>query len=216
MAIPIALNDILQVTIEGTNERHPWAWVSHYKVDAVSDPATHVDTLRAYMVQLLGDLAANLTDEWVAECMKVARVAPSPMGITFLDDGFPIPGTITTDGIPNQSAGVVRFGTDETGPSNRGRMYLNGIPEASTNGGQIRQVPADAIDGSLATNWLGGYDVVTDIGTPVVFSRTLYGTDPPGHPANVGDYVSLITSVHIQRNLGVIRNRRYPRNVAGA
>jgi len=212
MAIPIAVNDVLQVTVEGTNERQPWAWVFHLKVTACLNAVDLIAAVVSYTQTILAALKAELTDEWQAECVKVSRVAPQPMGVIY--NGFDPPevGAVTTDGVPNQAAAVIRMQTDEPGASNRGRMYLCGIPEASTDGGQLTATPRNNIDDAMDTNFLPGFSVAGNSAVPVVFSRSLYGTDPPGHPANVDDYTALITDCNTQYNLGVIRNRRYPRN----
>jgi hypothetical protein len=213
MAIPIAVNDVLQVTAEGVNERFPWAWVSHWRATGVTDAVSHGTALLLYVKALITDFAIRLTDEWQCECLKLSRVAPSPMGIRFYsDDDFPIVGSVVTDGVPNQSCAVGRMQSDEVGASNRGRIYLCGIPEVETDGGQLTNAEKVALDAHFLSNFIPGYSQAGDVGLPVIFSRTLYGTDPPGHPINADDYTATITAVDFQYNLGVIRNRRYPRN----
>lgn len=208
--IPIAINDVLQVTVEGTNERMPWAWVSHLLVTAVVDTAGMVDAVATFYADLLTSLAPELTDEWQAECIKINRVAPAPMGTLFDETAYPIVGAVATDGIPNTAAAVIRFGSDEPGASNRGRMFLCGIPEEDTDGGQLTASKVTDLQTAL-TSILTGVNNAGNTAPCVIFSRSLYGTDPPGHPANVADYTSLITSIEPMPNLGTIRNRRFTR-----
>jgi len=210
---PLAANDVLQLVFEGTNETVPWAWVSHWMVDAAEAPQTFLDGLIDYIVQEFWTNAAPiLTDQWRVECVSVGRVAPQPMNIYFSTADLPVVGEVTTDGIPNTSAVVVRFTSEEPGARNRGRMYLCGLPEAATNGGLLGATDRTALQ-NLYAGLIEPYNSGLDAGHMVIFSRTAYNpaADPPQAP---GVYTADVTDVSVQYNLGTIRRRRRPRSVA--
>lgn len=104
----------------------------------------------------------------------------------------------------------MRLNTDEVGPRNRGRSYLCGVPEASTNGGVLTV--------AAANGWnVLGEDLVRQISSggntvvPVIFSRTAYNpaADPP---QAVTAYTSPITSFTLQGNIATQRRRRTRRS----
>jgi len=213
MPQPVVDDDVLQVVVEGTNETTPWAWVSHWVVNSVADTEDLLSAITSHIIgSFLGPLADLLTDQWRAECMSIGRVAPQPMNVLLQTASFPIVGEVTTDGIPNTSSVVVRLSTDETGPRNRGRMFLCGVPEAATDGGLITSTFATALEaimpGLIAAVSSGGNSASMSI-----FSRTAYGPGPT-HPAAVADYTSPITDFDVQFNLATIRRRRRRRSVA--
>lgn len=218
MSQQTASGDVLEAVIEGMNEGTPWAIVRHYLITgdgAVDDIAAAIASKWATVI--LPDLVAVLTDDWVAECFTCFRVAPKPMSSWFFTFNPAQAGEVTTDGIPNGSACILRLTTDEVGARNRGRLFLCGIPEASTNGGCLTAAALTAIE----TATLHIQDVVTSgaiTATPCIFSRSAYNIPPEEeggpvtHPEDPADYTSVITNITVTANLGSQRRRRYRRD----
>lgn len=208
---PINENDVLEVVVEGTNELTPWAWVSHWMVNTVSTPLDFLSALSTFIkTTWLDNVKELLTDDWQAECLSISRVAPQPMNVYFDGSDFPKVGEVATDGIPNTSAVVIRFTTDEIGPRRRGRMYLPGWAEANTNGGLITPTPTATLDGFLS-GLIAGMSDGGESANLCIFSRTAYNpaADPP-QAASV--YAAAVTAYDVQYNLGTIRRRRSPRS----
>lgn len=213
-----SLDDVLEITVEGENEGTPWAAVRHYRISATLSNDDESDIVEAHWrTTILPAMAALLTDKWSAQCASVSRVAPVPRDVDF----FPwtaIPGEVTSDGVPNGTALVMKLRTNATGPRNRGRMYIPGLPEASTNAGLLTAAVRTAWDGVgalLAANiGTGGNTLV-----PVVFSRTNFLALP--NPFNAAQYdngescSSIIVNGQAVGNLGSQRDRRYRRNTFG-
>lgn len=208
---PINENDVLEVTMEGTVEQQPYAIVRHYLASAIADPEAFLTMLADFWEQTLAAAWQDIaTDLWVAQCVSISRVAPQPMNVFYRGFTPAVVGSIATDGLPPQSAVVIRLLTDEVGASNRGRCYISGIPEASTNGGVLlASVLAEFND--LRDRLI---ETVTDAGNtavPCIFSRKLYNpaADPP---QAVGAYTSAITSGTVQGNIATQRRRRTKRS----
>jgi len=212
---PINENDVLQVVVEGTNEATPWAWVSHWLANTIDTPETFLAALSSHVTgTFLEPVVDLLTDDWAAECLTIGRVAPQPMNLQFFQAGFPHTGTVTGDGVPNQSAVVVRFTTDEPGARNRGRMYLSGWPEGEASGGLVKPDNITLLNAAYQ-DLIDGFNVSGNSASMVIFSRTAYNpaADPPqAHTV----YTSLVTGFAVQYNLGVIRRRRPKRSTPGA
>lgn len=214
MAQPINPDDVMYITVEGTNEGTPWAFTRYYLVTSVISVVNFCSMIADYYENvIIPAMAAELTDQWQAECASVGRVAPLNRNVEFFP-WTPIVGAIATDGTPNDNSVLLQFLSDEVGPRNRGRMYVPGLPEASSNGGLLlgtKQAAWDAIAEKFA-------DILNDTAgaaNPVIFSSTAYGTDPPGHPAAVTAYTAVITSCKVVGNLASQRRRRYRRNTFG-
>lgn len=211
MAQPIAVDDVLEFTLEGSVEQQPWALVRHYLVQQVADPQALIDMIITQWVNtIVPAWAAVATDLWVCECLTISRVAPGPRNPYYSQFVPAVTGDITTDGLPPTNAVVVRFTSDEPGRSQQGRCYLSGVPEASTNGGVLLA--------SVKTDWDAVGDAIrselNDSGNtvaPCIFSRTKYNpaADPP---QAVSVYTALITDFATQGNIGTIRRRRTRRS----
>lgn len=213
MAQPINEGDVLEVVAEGTNEGTPWAIVRHYLVSAVADAAALLDAVRAQWEEtIFVDVQEHLTDKWQAECLSISRVAPQPMNVFFVNFAAPIVGDVTTDGLPNQTAALCRLATDEVGARNRGRLYLCGIPEASSNGGLLTAAALAALDTDFFQRVIDTISSAGNTAVPCIFSRTTYTANPA---APVANYTSAITGGGFVGNLAVQRRRRYRRNATG-
>lgn len=212
--------DVLEVTVEGMNEGSPWALVRHYRVEDATTSASIAPAAKdKWEDDILPDMADELCDQWKAECITISRAAPGPITNKF----YPltaIPGVITTDAVPNGSALVLRFNTTETGKRGRGRMYVPGLPEASTNAGLLlaSKVAAwQAIGDKMHADLSGtGYNM-----TACVFSRQTFLELPNNftqaqYLAASGEMCPSITECAVVGNLGSQRDRRYRRNVYGA
>jgi len=211
MAQPIAVNDVLELTLEGSIEQQPFALVRHYLVTGVTSATDMEDAIITHWVNTLipkwKELATSLT---VFECMTISRVAPGPRNPYYTQFVPAVVGDISTDGLPPMNAVLCRLTSDEPGRRNQGRAYLVGCPEASTNGGVLlASVEAD-------WNELAEY-IKTPIASagndpsPVIFSRTNYNpaADPP---QAVTVYTAVITGAAVQGNIATIRNRRTKRS----
>lgn len=217
--------DILEVTIEGVNEGSPWAMVRHYVVDEATSGNEITGLIAStWEGSILTVVAPLLSEDWQAECLTITRVGPylepfptvpakarlKTMNPTFANFASPIVGGVSTDGIPNSSALVISLQTVEPGGRGRGRTYLCGIPEASTNGGRLLASLQDDFQNfgdQLA-------QTITNTGNtaaPVIFSRT--SQNPLSSPPQATtEYYSRITEAVIKGNLGSQRRRRYRRN----
>lgn len=215
MPQPISANDVLQVVVEGMCEQRPWAMIRHYVVISTSSVVNHLAMIfDKWDTVFLTNLKALLTDKWTAECMSIHRVAPGPRNVFYRAFNPTHTGAITTDGVPNDTAAVVRLNTDEPGGRNRGRVYQPGIPEVQTDGGLMVFADAVALEGVYAFF----KNNLTDTGEEaqnVIFSRTAYGGPLDTHPVDVHDYTSPITEIAVQGNLGSMRRRRRRRNAYG-
>lgn len=210
---PIEQDDVLEVTLEGTNEQQPWALVRHYLAASVTAPQAFLDMLVDHFENVVLPAWQNVaTTLWVAECISISRVAPKPMNVYYKGFAPAIVGEVATDGLPPQSAAIVRLLTDEVGPRNRGRAYLCGVPEASTNGGVL--LASVQADWQLIATALAATPVIAgDSAVPCIFSRTSYGpVNPQEVPTAVNTYTSAITSGTLQGNIATQRRRRTKRN----
>lgn len=215
MAQPINENDVMEIVIEGTNEGMPWAIVRHYLATAVTNPDSWLANLADHwQTTILGSVDNFLTDQWQAECLSISRVAPQPRNVFFRNFAAPVVGDVTTDGVANQTAALIRLTTDEVGPRNRGRLYLCGIPEAATNGGLLTAAAIADLQTNFADLLFEAVTVAGDTATPCIFSRTAYNpaADPP-QAASV--YSSALTGAEVIGNLATQRRRRYSRNATG-
>jgi len=215
MTQPIVIDDVLQITVEGEVEQQPWNLVRHYIVTQVTDVDTllaMIDTYWETTILQLWEVAA--TDLWNAQCHTITRVAPQPMNAHFHNYSPAVVGDVTTDGLPGMNAALVRLLTDEVGPRNRGRSYLSGVPEASTNGNVLlaaNQAEWQAVADELKTTITDAANTVV----PVIFSRTEY--DPTAIPPQAATvYTSPITSAPLQGNIATIRRRRARRSTFSA
>lgn len=211
MAQPIAVDDVLELTLEGSIEQQPWALVRHYIVTAVTNPQTLIDVIITQWVnEIVPAWAEVATDLWVVECLTVSRVAPGPRNPYYSQFVPAVTGDITTDGLPPQNAVVVRLNSDEPGRSQQGRSFLCGVPEASTNGGVLLASVEDAwtaVANAIAAPVSGGGQGAS----PCIFSRTKYNpeADPP---QAVGLYTAVITAAQVQGNIATQRGRRTKRS----
>jgi len=214
MAQAWAVNDVMEVVIEGQNEGMPWAIVRHYLVVSIADSDLISTQLSTFIqTSILNDMDADLTDQWQAECLSISRVAPQPRNVDFFAFAAPIVGDITSDGVPNQTALLVRLTSAVTGPRGRGRIYICGLPESSTDGGLLTTDVKATWDANALT-WSSNSDGAGGDLHPCIFSRTAYGPGPT-HPADVNDYVAVIDGAFVVGNLAQQRRRRYKRNAFG-
>lgn len=209
---PIALNDVLQVTLEGSVEQQPWALVRHYRVVDVSDPEVLLQAIADYFKDILCDLTWKevATTLWSAECVTITRVAPQPMNAFFYSFSPAVVGNISTDGLPGMNAAIGRLTTDAVGASRRGRCYLSGVPEASTNGNVLLASVHDAWE-AVVEKLATAIAVTTDEAHPCIFSRTLYNP-AAAPPQDVSEYSADITGYQLQGNIATQRRRRAKRS----
>lgn len=211
MSQPINVDDVLELVVEGSCEQQPWALVRHYRVASTTGPDATIDALITFWVNtLIPAWEAVAHSLWVAECMTVFRSAPQPRNAYFTQFVPAVVGDITTDGLPPQNAVLVRLQSDEVGARCRGRAYLTGCPEASTNGGVLLasvQNDWQTVGDYLSSNITDGGDSLI----PCVFSRTNYNpaADPP---QAVTAYTADITASSLQGNIATIRRRRTKRS----
>lgn len=105
----------------------------------------------------------------------------------FLDAGAAVPGTSAVKTLPPQVALVITFRTALVGPDNRGRMYLGGFDEASSDGATAN---ADTVTDALAfgnaiKNAINGVGLVHAILQRALPQRTdANGNVLPPRPAN--------------------------------
>lgn len=209
------VGDILQATICGVNEGTPFNVVMHFRIKQADTDGVLCDDLRQFIeTNILPNIAAEQTDKCIWQAIYFSRVAPTVRNVEYITFTTPIPGTVTTDGLPNGVACVIRAASDDVGPSARGRVYMCGIPEASSNGGLLVAARRAAIESAWQA-FLG--DIAMGSGNTVtwcVFSRTQWGPAGGAHPV-VTPYWHIITSVSVQGNLGSQRRRRFPTNATG-
>lgn len=211
MTQAITADDVMEVTVEGTNETTPWAWVRHYIATTVATTVGWENALLDYFAAtILAALDDCTTSDCKIECISLGRVAPKPRNVTFQAYDPISVGDITSDGVPNGSAVLIRLNTDEVGARNRGRCYMVGCAESHTDGGILNA------DGKVAWDIFAATldNVITASGnvcTPCVFSRTAYNPDAE-EAQPVGDYTSIITSAVVQGNLASQRRRRRKRS----
>jgi len=211
MAQPVSVDDVLEITLEGSVEQQPWALVRHYIVTAVASPQACIDALITKFVnEIVPAWKVCATDLWVCECLTVSRVAPKPRNPYFSQFVPAVEGDVTTDGLPPQNAVVIRLTSDEPGRSFQGRNYYSGVPEASTNGG-VLLASVESVWNNLGSLLI---EAIADGGnglSPCIFSRTLYNpaADPP---QAVEAYTAIVTGFSVQGNIATQRGRRTKRS----
>jgi len=176
VAIPLAANDFLQVTINCKAGAQYSSNVMNYVVGAVAGTsatdAQAATQLDAFLAPLFKDLLPTTVTYWG---LKAQIIGPTrrPGQYSVAAQGV---GNVAGDIIPTQVSGLLTMRTQFTGPKHRGRMYVPFPGEADNtasgapSAGYITRLDA------LRAGMIAGLILINGVGNtatilPVVYSR---------------------------------------------
>lgn len=198
MAFTAALNDVWQVKIHGRQEEQEVLNVLHFRC-AFSDNNVETHLLLVLLNCIVTTLLPGLGSAYHLEKITGMKVSPDlgPEIQVLPDPEGAIQGAVATDVLPTFASCVVGIHTVGAGRTGRGRMFLPGIPEASTTGSFISpESPYWAAVAAFAVCLLTNFKHEGEFEPPNkwwlgVMSRKLGGAKPPFLLAGFHDVASL-------------------------
>lgn len=138
MAIAAAEGEVYQVVLQGRQEGQEVMNVIHFQTPTgSSDVELHL--LRALIICLLSNLRPAMNSYYKFERAIGKRVSPTlgPPIEMLPQEGEVVQGQSAGDGLPTFVSGLVSIRGERGGREGLGRMFLPGVPEASTSGSFI-------------------------------------------------------------------------------
>lgn len=161
--VPFGIKVVIEYQIGGKPAINVFFVIADHEIEVV-DLQNVASQVRASWV---GGIMPELSDE--VQLMSVTATDASVEGGGQVIDvtGLPVTGGVDSPAAPNQVAAVLSLRSGFTGRSNRGRLYLPGVPESvagqTTIGDAFRTAVASAFQAMKA-------DLVGDGYTPVIAS----------------------------------------------
>lgn len=159
-----------------TGEDWSFSWWSNSTADTSNAQAAAVTWLNTFWAGPGGTdgYASAVTADVVAQLVRTSLITESTGFQTAIaETTVNLPGTATGNALPADVAIVVSLRTALANRSGRGRFYLpQPAAVTSTPEGKLGATTQGRIVAALASAW-GGYN---DVGTPVVYSRTMRAT----------------------------------------
>lgn len=152
---------------------------------------------------LVDNLVPNLSNDLQFTGIHFTDLNAVDAGVGDYTTGFPVPGALATDSLPNGTALVITSRTARRGRSFRGRTYLAGIP---TTGSVNSSFTSGLVAGFVAIFNTYLADAITENLPPVVVSKRANGaprTVGIATPITTYDNVSLGTRSQRRRNPGI-------------
>lgn len=199
MAQSATINEIYQVVIHGRQEEQEVLNIWHFRCLFTDNDVT-LHLLTVVMNCIITALLPGLSQQYKLERVTGARVSPTlgpELEVTPPPEGL-VQGAVATDSLPTFNACVVSIRTVGAGRTGRGRMYLAGIPEASSTASFLSpESPYWAAVAAFVACFLTNFENSGSFEPPNkwqfgVMSRKLGGAKPPFLLAGFHDMTGLV------------------------
>lgn len=183
-----------------TNQSAGFVNVLWYSVDVSPAPADP-GQFAADCADALGTAISPAFKNWLASDTELRHIEVSVslngQVHTANSLGFTGPGTVLGDSLPAYAAAIIQKRTAVGGRTGRGRWYVGGVPEASTDDSFL-----DGAGQTLLTNLAIAFKADVTVGTTVWKAQHHHG----GSPGNLAP----LTTVRGLITLGTLRRRMVP------
>jgi len=132
----LVLNDVLLTTIQGLLFGQRTITTFHWKVIAVGIDVPVTSVATAMATEILPDFVLMISEDWSCDITTVRRIFPGPTR-TFSHSPGTVAGAIADDSLPPSVTGVISRYGNGAARTNRGRIYVPGVPEGWHLAGQL-------------------------------------------------------------------------------
>jgi len=142
MAVPLlAVGDVLQITLKGLLFGQRTNNTFHYNVTATDGDQTFTEVFSQWVVDYEDLWCACVSQDWTGDVVTVRRLTPTKTRGVDFDIAWI--GTIPSASLPPSTAAVISRWNYGSGQSNRGRVFIPGIPATSHVAGRILSTGAN-------------------------------------------------------------------------
>jgi len=191
MSYPLLNGDIVEIRLNAQLFNQVVMNTFHYSIGSGSPNDSDLTALADAWENALwtGQLADLLSNDYTDAFVAIQKIQP----VRYISEEYavsPTGGQIASSALPPSSTLVVRRYTQLAGASNRGRLFIPGLPFASTEEGQLSS--------EVAADWSAWADLLsnpltflTRIATPIIYHKA---TGTAGEPLLGGEYDSVLRS----------------------
>jgi len=136
MALPLlAVGDVLQLTLKGRLFGQRTNNTFFYNVASTDGSQTFTDIFQQWAVDYETLWSDCVSEDWTGDTVTVRRLTPT--ATRGVDYAISWTGNVVSPSLPPSTAAVISRWNYGSGPSNRGRIFIAGVPTASHLSGEL-------------------------------------------------------------------------------